>query len=180
MWNGYLHRTGHVMSLLTVPLCRRYSMLVWRENRRTSCASHWSGPCCTGWTGTDRIRQLAAHTGTHWPHWSYWNNTDLIVLSVLDAAQSCHPLLHLLPVVCTQNKTSAGGDHLYTQTHTHTHTQVKTLVSLQLVKEVELQPYLTKASESIQNRKLTITHLKSLFCVSLTQTGKRYSQLCLL
>lgn len=62
--------------------------------------------------------ESAARTGPPTDGHTDYNNTDLIVLSVLDAAQRRHPLLHLLPVVGTQNQTSAGGDNLHIRTHT--------------------------------------------------------------
>lgn len=64
--------------------------------------------------------ESAARTGPPTDGHTDYNNTDLIVLSVLDAAQRRHPLLHLLPVVGTQNQASAGGDNLHIHTRTHT------------------------------------------------------------
>lgn len=66
--------------------------------------------------------RTGAHTGAH----TACSAPDLIVLSVLDAAQSRHPLLHLLPVVCAQDQASAGGDNLNKQAHTQTGTHTNT------------------------------------------------------
>lgn len=49
---------------------------------------------------------------------SWRNGSDLVILPALDAAQRRHPLLHLLPVVCTEDEASARRDYLQTGTPT--------------------------------------------------------------
>lgn len=88
----------------------KWSMLYWVD---------WGTDGGTdGRTDGQTDAESAAHTGTHTLAITINADSDLIVLSVLDAAQSRHPLLHLLPVVCAQNQPSAGGDNLSTHTET--------------------------------------------------------------
>lgn len=90
----------------------QYVGLAWEQAYQLCIPLKWSMLYWVDWDTHTHTHSEQAVQRPVSVHWDGRDETDLIILSVLDAAQRRHPILHFLPVVCTKDEAPTGRDHL--------------------------------------------------------------------